>query len=77
MEKDVTIIGKFYLKNGAVLEESVVIDKDNEEEVVIQFIQAVKDAVKEGFRENCNFQITFGETIFRGTDISAVTFTQI
>lgn len=77
MKKDVTIIGKFYLKNGAVLKESVVFDKDNEKEVVIQFIQSVKDAVKEGFRENCDFQITFGETIFRGTDISAVTFTQI
>ena len=75
MENDVKIIGKFYMKNGAVIEEEVVLDKENEKEAVEEFIKDMQFAVKEGFREDCNFQFTFGYTVFRGSDISAVTFT--
>lgn len=75
MENDVKIIGKFYMRSGAVIEEEVVFDKDNDKKVVEEFIKDMKYRVKEGFREDYNFQFTFGYTMFRGKDISAVTFT--
>lgn len=75
MEKEVKIIGKFYMRSGVVIEEKVVFDKDNDKEVVENFIKDMKYRVKEGFREDYNFQFTFGYTMFRGKDISAVTFT--
>lgn len=75
MENNVKIIGKFYMRSGVVIEEEVIFDKDNDKEVVEKFINDMKYRVKEGFREDYNFQFTFGYTIFRGKDISAVTFT--
>lgn len=77
MENDVKIVGKFYMRSGAVIEEEVVFDKDNDKEVVEEFIKDMKYRVKEGFREDYNFQFTFGYTMFRGKDISAVTFTVV
>lgn len=77
MENDVKIVGKFYMRSGAVIEEEVVFDKDNDKEVVEEFIKNMKYRVKEGFREDYNFQFTFGYTMFRGKDISAVTFTVV
>lgn len=77
MEKEVKIIGKFYMRSGVVIEEEVVFDKDNDKEVVEEFIKDMKYRVKEGFREDYNFQFTFGYTMFRGKDISAVTFTVV
>lgn len=74
MEKEVKIIGKFYMKNRVVIEEEVVFDKDNDKEAVEKFIEDMKYNIKEGFREDYNFQFTFGYTMFRGKDISAVTF---
>ena len=75
MKNDVKIIGKFYMRSGAVIEEEVVFDKDNDKEIVENFIKDMKYRVKEGFREYYDFQFTFGYTMFRGKDISAVTFT--
>lgn len=77
MEKEVKIIGKFYMRSGVVIEEEVVFDKDNDKEAVEEFIKDIKYRVKEGFREDYNFQFTFGYTMFRGKDISAVTFTVV
>ncbi len=77
MEKEVKIIGKFYMRSGVVIEEKVVFEKDNDKEVVENFIKDMKYRVKEGFREDYNFQFTFGYTMFRGKDISAVTFTVV
>lgn len=77
MEKEVKIIGKFYMRSGVVIEEEIVFDKDNDKEVVKNFIKDIKYRVKEGFREDYNFQFTFGYTMFRGKDISAVTFTVV
>lgn len=74
MEKELKIIGKFYMRNGVVIEEEVVFDKDNDKEVVEKFIEDMKYNIKEGFREDYDFQFTFGYTMFRGKDISAVTF---
>ena len=75
MEKEIKIIGKFYMRSGVAIEEEVVFDKDNDKEVVEKFIKDFKYRVKEGFREDYNFQFAFGYTMFRGKDISAVTFT--
>lgn len=75
MEHDVKVVGKFYMKSGAVIEEEVVFDKDNDKEAVENIIKDMKYTIKEGFKEDYNFQITFGYTMFRGKDISAVTFT--
>ena len=77
MKNDVKIVGKFYMRSGAVIEEEVVFDKDNDKEVVEEFIKDMKYRVKEGFRKDYNFQFTFGYTMFRGKDISAVTFTAV
>lgn len=74
MEKDIKVIGKFYLKNGAVIDEEIVFNKDNDMETVNKFIKKFRDSVKEGFRQDYDFQLTFGYTMFRGKDISAVTF---
>ena len=75
MENDVKLIGKFYMKNGTVIEDEVIFDKDNDKRTVENYIQDVKCQVKAGFREDYDFCITFGYTMFRGKDISAVTFT--
>lgn len=74
MEKDIKVIGKFYLKNGTVIGEEIVFDKDNDMEIIDKFIKEFQDSVKEGFRQGYDFQLTFGYTTFRGKDISAVTF---
>lgn len=73
MDKEVTIVGKFYLKNGNVVSEKVVFDKDNRKEDIENFIKDIKYRIKEGFKENYNFQFTFGFTIFRGNELVAVT----
>lgn len=75
MENDVKLIGKFYMKNGAIIENEVIFDKDNDKRIVENYIQDVKCQVKEGLGADCDFCITFGYTMFRGKDISAVTFT--
>lgn len=73
MDKDVTILGKFYLKNGNIIEERVVLDKENSREDIGNFINDIKQSIKVGFRENINFQFTFGFTIFKGSELVAVT----
>lgn len=77
MDKEVTIVGKFYLRNGNVIEEKVVFDKDNNKEDIENFIKDIKYRVKEGFRENYNFQFTFGFTTFRGNELAAVTIEEV
>lgn len=74
MEKELKIIGKFYMRNGAVIEEEVIFNKDNDKEVVEKFIEDMKHDIIEVLRDDYNFQFTFGYTMFRGKDISAVTF---
>lgn len=75
MKNDIRFVGKFYLKSGAVIEDEVIIDKENDEETVQSFISDTKQMIKECLRDNIAAQITFGKTILRATDISAVTFT--
>lgn len=75
MNKDIKLIGKFYMKSGSVIEEEVVFDKENDMSVIDEFIKDIKHRIKEGFREDYNFQFTFGFTMFRGKDISALQIT--
>jgi hypothetical protein len=66
--------GKFYLKSGCIVEEKVIFDEDNEQEDINETVEEMRSSIKEGFRNNTNFQFTFGMTIFRVSDISAVKF---
>lgn len=75
MNKGIKLIGKFYMKSGSVIEEEVVFDKENNISVIDKFIKDIKHRIREGFREDYNFQFTFGFTMFRGKDISAVQIT--
>lgn len=72
MDKDVTILGKFYLKNGNIIEERVVLDKENSREDIDNFIKDTKQTVKVAFRYNIDFNLTFGFTILRGSELVAV-----
>lgn len=76
MGKEVTILGKFYLRNGNVIEEKVVLDKDNSREDIDAFVKELKDIIKTAFRENIEFQFTFGFTMFKGSELVAATITE-
>lgn len=72
MDKEVTIVGKFYLRNGNVIDEKIIFDKDDNKEDIEKTIKDVRDMIKKGFREGYNFQFTFGFTTFRGNELVAV-----
>lgn len=72
MDKEVTIVGKFYLRNGNVIDEKIIFDKDNNKEDTEKTIKDIRDMIKKGFREDYNFQFTFGFTTFRGNELVAV-----
>jgi hypothetical protein len=74
MKNDRTFIGKFYLKSGAVIEDEIIIDKENDECIIKGLISDTKRLIKEAIKNGVEAQITFGNTILRATDISAVTF---
>lgn len=77
LDKEITVVGKFYLKNGAVIEEKIVFNINNELSVVRKTIENFKTEIEVGLEhKDGGFQISFGNTIFRGKDISAVTFTE-
>ena len=72
MDKEVTIVGKFYLRNGNVIDEKIIFYKDDNKEDIEKTIKDVRDMIKKGFREDYNFQFTFGFTTFRGNELVAV-----
>lgn len=72
MDKEVTIVGKFYLRNGNVIDEKIIFDKDDNKEDIEKTIKDVRDMIKKGFMEDYNFQFTFGFTTFRGNELVAV-----
>lgn len=74
MDKDLTVLGKFYLKSGVVIEDKIVFGKKNTEEEINEFIDSLRDGVKLGFKENSmEFQFTFGFTTIRGSELAAFT----
>lgn len=69
MEREVrTIVGKFYLKNGNVIEEKIILNKEKDKKYVKSIIKYMRYV----FEEDCNFQFTFGTTTFRGNELVAV-----
>ena len=72
MNKEVTIVGKFYLRNGNVIDEKIIFGKDDNKEDTEKTIKDIRDMIKKGFREDYNFQFTFGFTTFRGDELVAV-----
>lgn len=70
-----TFKGSFCLKSGYVVNEEVVFDESNNQEDIDTAVKDIRDSIKEGFKNNKEFQLNFGTTMFRGSDISAVTFT--
>jgi len=72
MDKEVTIVGKFYLRNGNVIDEKIIFGKDDNKEDTEKTIKDIRDMIKKGFREDYNFQFTFGFTTFRGDELVAV-----
>lgn len=76
MEKVITIFGKIYLRNGVVVEEKIVLEDDeycNKDEVV-DYYANIQDGIEKIFKTNEMFTFTFGKTVFRGSDISAIRF---
>ena len=73
MDKDVTVLGKFYLKSGVIIEDKITFDKDNTKEEIKEFMEDLKQGIKTGFKENVNFQFTFGFTTIRGSELAAFT----
>ena len=75
MDKDFTVLGKFYLKSGIVIEDKIVFDKENTKEKIKEFMDGLKEGIKTGFKENMEFQFTFGFTTIRGSELAAFTMT--
>lgn len=76
MEKDIIILGKFYLKNGNVIEEKVTIDKTVNAEEVISLIEESRKWIEQGFSENIDFNFSFGKLTLRGSELAAVQFSE-
>lgn len=74
LQKDLVIEGKFYLKSGAILEESVTFEagKDTYEDAQ-ELMESINSTAKESFRNNNSFVLWFGDAIIRGDDLSSFT----
>ena len=66
--------GSFYLKSGVIIEEFCVLKDDDKTEKIID---TIKEGLKDSFKNNTDGFVSFGYTIFRGSDLSAVTFTEV
>lgn len=76
LDKEITLAGKFYLKSGVVIEDVVVFDVKSDPIEVQKAIKKLKDDIANFLKdESVSFQLSFGNTLFRGKDISAVTLT--
>ena len=72
MNKEYSIKGTFYLKNGVVIEKEIAFKTDNPKKV----IEDLRCTIKDGFKYNRDFHLLFGYTVFRGSDLSAVTLVE-
>lgn len=76
IDKEITLAGKFYLKSGVVIEDVVVFDVKSDLIEVHKTIKKLKDDIANFLKDDSiSFQLSFGNTLFRGKDISAVTLT--
>lgn len=77
-EKDVTFIGKFYLKNGVVIEDKIIFDKNDTKhtkEEIKEFMGDFKESIKNEFKYNDNNlgYFTFGFTTIKVSELVAFT----
>ena len=73
MNNETSYKGTFYLKNGTVIEKTIIVNiKEGREG-----IERLMEKIKRGFDNDNDFQFIFGYTIFRGKDLSAVTIMEI
>lgn len=77
MDKKLTFKGIFYLKSGCIIEEEIIFDECNNQEDIDSTVKDLKDSIKNGLKDKDEFIVTFGFTIFRGSDISAVKFSLV
>ena len=72
LQKDIIVEGKFWLKNGAVIEDSITFEagKDNYDEAQ-DTIDSINEIARRSFIHDDPFDIWFGNTVIRGTDLSA------
>lgn len=76
LDKEITLAGKFYLKSGVVIEDVVVFDVKSDLIEVQKTIKKLQDDIANFLKDkSVSFQLSFGNTLFRGKDISAVTLT--
>lgn len=71
-EKDMRVYGKFYLKNGIIIKEEIIFDKENSKERIDDFINNIEKQIDVAFEGNLDFTFTFGSTHFRGSEIAAI-----
>lgn len=64
------IVGKFYLKSGVVVDDSVMTDGASVKTVIADY----EATIQKGFTSTYNYPFKFGHTTFKINDISAVTF---
>lgn len=74
MDKNFTFLGKFYFKNGIIIEDRMS-DKYTNRDNLENFIYELKIDIKNCFEENNNFQFTFGSTTIRCCELIAFTIT--
>ena len=72
LQKDIIVEGKFWLKNGAVIEDSITFEagKDNYDEAQ-DTIDSINERARRSFIHDDPVDIWFGSTVIRGTDLSA------
>lgn len=69
--KRITLLGKFYLRNKFIIKDKITFSEASSKKEIEDFITNFKESLKYGFRENADFQFTFGQTTFRGSELVA------
>lgn len=69
--KGITLLGKFYLRNKFIIKEEVTFSENTLKEEIEEFVNNFKKSLKYGFKENVDFEFTFGQTTFRGSELIA------
>lgn len=76
MSNNPIILGKFYLKNGSLIERKMIFKDKTMEEIDHIIDNLIKD-MEESFNNTRRFSIRFGDTVFRGDEIAAVTIKEL
>lgn len=77
------IKGIFYLKSGNIIEEEVNINDyqdlqgSNVRDTAIIFMNKIQSGIRNNFKDNIDFEFSFGTFIIRGRDLSAVNFIEL